>query len=131
MSPMNSPIRRMDSSRYYRDGRPPDRETVVAPSWAEVEAAIRRMDTYCFPIVMLNPTDDEDDQTILTIAGGAGRWAMAHILGDWEYEDPTSTDETEVWLWESDQGYHCLGKNVLTYVEKVLRIARKFYDTGS
>jgi hypothetical protein len=121
----------MDVSRYYRDERRPDQETVVTPTWEQVEAAVRRMDNYCFPIVMLNTTDDEDDQTILVITGGDGRWALAHIMGDWQYEDPASTDESEVQLWDSDQGYFCQGQNVLTDVEKVLRIVRKFYDTGS
>ena len=63
--------------------------------------------------------------------GGAGRWALLQIMGDWQYEDPTSNDDREVWLWESDQGYACRGKNVLTDVEKVLRIVRKFYESGS
>ena len=34
-------------------------------------------------------------------------------------------------LWDSDQGYFCKEKNVLTDVEKVLRIAKAFYDSGS
>ena len=32
---------------------------------------------------------------------------------------------------DSDQGYFCKGKNVLTDVEKVLRITKVFYETGS
>jgi hypothetical protein len=120
--------------RYHRDGRPWESERVVAPSWSDVETAIRRMDNYCFPIVMLNPErDDPEDESseIFNIIGGAGRWALFHMMGDWQYEDPTSDDDEEVRLWDSDQGYFCQGKNVLKDVEKVLRITRAFYDTAS
>jgi len=32
--------------------------------------------------------------------------------------------------WESDQGYDCKERTVATDVEKVLRIAKRFYETG-
>jgi hypothetical protein len=59
-----------------------------------------------------------------------GAWALFHIMGEWQYEDPAGGDG-EVRLWESDQGYFCRGKNVLADIEKVLRITKAFYDTGS
>ena len=121
----------MDAIRYYRDGRHWDVEQVVSPSWADVEAAVRRMDNYCFPIVLLNTTDDVEEPSQFNVCGGAGRWALFHMMGDWEYEDPTSTDESEVRLWDSDQGYFCKGKNILTDVEKALRIIKAYYETGS
>jgi hypothetical protein len=52
------------------------------------------------------------------------------MMGDWQYEDPVGGDD-EVRLWDSDQGYFCREKNVLRDVEKVLRIAKAYYDTGS
>jgi hypothetical protein len=117
-------------TRYYRDGRPWDQELVDAPTWAAVEAAIRRMDNYCFPIVELNPTDEEDSQSMFNVVGGAGRWALFNIMGRWQYADPAGSNE-EVRLQASDQGYFCAAKNVLTDIEKALRITREFYDTGS
>jgi hypothetical protein len=116
--------------RCYRDGRPSDSVDVPSPAWADVETAIRRMDNYCFPIVLLNLTPFEDDETIFNVIGGAGRWALFHMMGEWHYFDPKG-GEAAVWLWESDQGYGCKEKDVLTDVEKVLRITRRFYDTGS
>ena len=53
-----------------------------------------------------------------------------HQMGDWQYEDPNGGDD-EVRLWESDQGYFCCEKNVLTDIEKVLRRIKVFYETGS
>ncbi len=127
---MSAPIHHMTVIRYYRDGRHWDTEQITAPSWNDVETAIRRMDNYCFPIVQLNTTENEEDEDIFNVCGGAGRWALFHMLGDWQYEDPAGGDGA-VRLWDSDQGYYCEEKNVLTDVEKVLRITKAFYDTGS
>jgi hypothetical protein len=127
---MVSFIHHMTVIRYYRDGRPWDTEEVTSPAWSEVELAIRRMDNYCFPIVQLNKTEDENDQGIFNICGGDGRWALFHVMGDWQYEDPAGGEE-EVRLWESDQGYYCRRKNVLTDIGKVLRITKAFFETGS
>lgn len=127
---MPSAIHHMGVVRYYRDGRPWDSEDVLSPNWANVEGAVRRMDNYCFPIVTLHTNGDEDDDTYLNIIGGDGRWAMFHVMGEWQYEDPAGSEE-EVRLWESDQGYFCKAKNVLVDVEEVLRLAKAFYDSGS
>jgi len=127
---MSSPIHHMTVIRYYRDGRPWDSEDITEPAWPDVEAAIRRMDNYCFPIVQLNTTEYEDSGDIFNVVGGAGRWALFHMMGDWQY-DLQGGGEGEVQLWDSDQGYFCREKNILTDIEKVLRITRAFYDTGS
>ena len=52
------------------------------------------------------------------------------MMGEWQYAEPGGS-EREVRLWDSDQGYFCCEKNVLRDVEKVLRIVKKFYETGS
>src|SRR5437762_3319891 len=114
---MTSPIRCMLIVRYYRDGRHWDTERINAPAWPEVEAAIRRMDDYCFPIVQLNPTDEDWGEDVLNVIGGAGRWALFETMEKWQYEDPQGSDEP-ISLWKSDQGYSCKAKNILTDVEK-------------
>jgi hypothetical protein len=88
------------------------------------------MDNYCFPIVQLNKTEDDEDGGIFNILGGDGRWALFHDQGIWQYEDAEGGDD-QVRLWESDQGYYCRQKNVLTDIEKVLRITKAFFETGS
>src|SRR5947209_4435261 len=129
---MASPIHHMTCLRYYRDGRHWDKERVDSPTWIDVEAAVRRMENYCFPVVQLNTTDDDESESIFNIVGGAGRWALFHMMGEWQYTDPVYDGEIdEEWLWASDQGYCCETNNVLTDVEKVLRVVRKYYDTGS
>jgi hypothetical protein len=129
---MKSPILILDCTRYYRDGRHWDIERINKPSWTEVEVAVRRMENYCFPIVHLNTTLDDEEESIFNIIGGAGRWALLQMMGDWQYTDRNFKGEIkEEWLWESDQGYGCKSNNILTDIEKVLRIVRKYYDTGS
>jgi len=128
MASMNSPILLLTSIRYYRERPGWDQEDIKDPPWEEVEKAVRRMENYCFPIVELNPTEHEDCADRFMIVGGAGRWALR--TADWEYVDPAGGEE-EVRLWESDQGYFCQAKNVLTNIEEVLRITRVFYETGS
>lgn len=120
----------MDVIRYYRDGRPWDFERIEKPIWKQVEQAIRRMDNDCFPIVQLNTTEDDEADHIFNICGGSGRWALFQMMGEWEYTDPTG-GQGEVRLWESDQGYFCKEKNILTDVEKVLQITRVYFETGS
>jgi hypothetical protein len=120
----------MDVTRYL-PGREPDQETVVSPTWADVEAAVRPMENYCYPIVELSTSDNENDDAKFVIIGGAGRWALSHNYGEWQYVDATSTDDSEVRLWESDQGYFCERKNVLTDIKNVLRIIRRYFDTSS
>ena len=116
--------------RYYRDGRPWDEERIDSPSWSDVESAIRRMENYCFPIVQLNLTDSDEDESIFNIVGGDGRWALFHMMGDWQYETPGG-GEDEVRLWDSDQGYYCREKNILKDIDTVLHITKAFYETGS
>src|SRR6476659_3218705 len=100
---MAGEIHHMTATRYYRDQRPWDVEVISSPSWAAVESAIRRMDNYCFPIVQLNATEDDQSEDIFFICGGEGRWALAQMMGDWQYEE-SSGGEGDVRLWESDQG---------------------------
>lgn len=125
-----SPIHHMTVIRYYRDQRPWDTEQVLSPSWPDVETAIRRMDNHCFPIVWLNCDEEDDAEDIFNVIGGDGRWALFHMMSEWHYEDPNGGD-AEVRLWTSDQGYYCKEKNIITDVEKVLRITKQYYETGS
>lgn len=126
---MKSPIHHMSVIRYY-DDKPWDNKIVLNPAWEDVETAVRQMDNYYFPIVQLFLSEDPEAEDTFNIIGGKGRFALLHFMGYWQYEDPDG-DDTEASLWESDQGYYCKEKNILTDIEKVLRITRKFFETGS
>lgn len=127
---MNQAIKLLTAIEYFRDRRPWTAHQVVSPTWEAVEAAVRRMDNFCFPIVQLHCTEFHDDEDMFNIIGGGDQYAMFHMMGEWQYVDESRGDGA-VHLWESDQGYDCKERNVVTDVEKVLRIAKRFYDTGS
>lgn len=123
----------MTVARYDDKGQSLEPARVIEPAWSDVEAAIRRMDNYCFPFICLNTDalDPEDEGLdLFWVVGGAGRWALLQASGEWQYQDSSAGNE-EVRLWESDQGYFCKQKNILADLEKVLRITRAYYDTGS
>jgi hypothetical protein len=126
---VTSPVRQLTAIRYHRD-RPWDAESTANPRWDEVVAAIRRMDDHFYPIVQLNCGEHDDDETIFNVIGGNGRFALFHMMGDWQYSDANGSDE-EVRLWTSDQGYFCAQRNILTDMDKVLRIVKVYYETGS
>jgi hypothetical protein len=127
---MDQPIKLLTEIEYFRDQRPWAEHQIASPAWHDVESAVRRMENFCFPFVQLHRTEFDDADDTLYIIGGDGRYAMSHMMGEWQYVDETRGD-APVHLWESDQGYECLERNIATDVEKVLRIAKRFYETGS
>jgi hypothetical protein len=126
---VTSPVRQLIAIHYHRD-RHWDAEYTAAPDWDDVAAAFRRMDDHFYPIVQLSCAERADDETMFNVIGGDGRFALFHQMGDWQYSDPAGSDD-EVRLWTSDQGYFCAQRNVLTDIDKVLRIAKTHYESGS
>lgn len=99
------------------------------PDWADVEAAIQRMDNHAYPVVALSCTGYEDDEDALHLVGGPNRFALFQACGPWQYEDPTGRDD-EVRLWTSDQGYVCRERNLCS-MESALAHAKTYMETGS
>ena len=134
--PMNSPVKLLTVVQYYKDHKPWVAHPVKNPLWSAVDEAIRRMDNFCFPIILLSCAQYEDaegafeDEDAFNVIGGAGRFALFQMTGPWRYDD-SSGRMGEVRLWDSDQGYFCQEGNILVDIEKVLRIAKRFYETGS
>lgn len=126
---MSSPIKLLTAIEYFRDQRPWAAHQTAHPTWHDVEAVIRRMDNFCYPIVQLHCTEFDDDEDMFNIIGGQGRYAMFHMTGEWQYVDERRGGDP-VHLWESDQGYDCKERNIFSDVEKVLRLTKRIYDTG-
>jgi hypothetical protein len=124
-------IEKLDAYRYRRrdDGSPEalPSEIIARPSWAQVQAAIRRMDNFCYPIVTI--ATDAEEQHALIIVGGPRRFAVADLTGTWQYERPEGGHQ-EVRLWASDQGYYCRERNIIRSRRSVLDLARAFFETG-
>lgn len=127
---MLTPVRLLTALRYTPDGRSEAPLTVASPSWDAVVDAITRMDGYCYPVVQLSCTGEEEDEASLNVVGGDSRFALFEFCPGWQYSDSSGGD-APVHVWRSDQGYLCAERNVLTDLEKVLRIVRAYYGTGS
>jgi hypothetical protein len=66
----------------------------------------------------------------LEIIGGGGKYALGEVGDGWVYYDPNGADE-EVEVQTSGAGHRCAGYYVCTDRERVLRIARRFFESGS
>jgi hypothetical protein len=75
--------------------------------------------------------DSQQEEPALDILGGNGRFVLWELGGDWQFFDPSATGGNELPVWNSDQGYRAPPCNICRDVERVIRIARRFFDTRS
>jgi hypothetical protein len=129
-------VRSLVAVRYYRDRDGWDSLLTRGPTWQDVARAVTRMEDWCWPIVILScraeGTADEiwEDEHALHLVGGAGRFALFQMMGEWRYLDPDGST-AEARLWQSDQGYSCADREVLTDLDAALRLARGYFESGS
>ena len=114
---------------HSAEGVPLAGELVDAPSWEQVECGIRGLDGHTHPLVRLWAGQPRDGPG-LEIIGGCGKYALREVGDGWVYYDPNGADE-EVEVQTSGAGHRCAGYYVCTDVERVLRIARRFFESGS
>jgi hypothetical protein len=105
-----------------------------SPNWKQVSDAIQAMDDRAYPIVQLSWANVEscfEDESSFNIIGGvASGFALFEYNPGWTFEDPEGSDE-DVRLWQSDQGYYCKRKNIITEIDAVLKLAHVYFETGS
>jgi hypothetical protein len=114
---------------HSAEGVPLAGEPVDAPSWEQVERSIRGLDGHTQPLVRLWAGQPRKAPG-LEIIGGGGKYALREVGGGWVYYDPNGADE-EVEVQTSGAGHRCAGYYVCTDMERVLRIARRFFESGS
>ena len=123
---MHTPAGRASSGEH-------EPEVLPDPSWADIEAAIRRLDRDEYPYVWLHLTNpiDEDGPRGLNVMGGRGEYAMS-ISSPGRlvyYHDPKRGDEV-IRIWESDQGSALPEASLCNDTERVIAVARHFADTA-
>ncbi len=89
---MTRPTRLLTAIEYSSAGDA--LEATADPQWPAVEEAIRRRDAFCFPIVPLQLTPDDDDDQSSNVIGGNGRGARLPFIGVWQYVDPVGSEAT-------------------------------------
>ena|SRR5581483_3160653 len=118
---------------YEKDGWTWKSVEKYNPSWAEIEASIRRLDQFCFPFVWLKLADD-DEEGFLNVVGGNGIYAIEGYTeeeGQRRYwnENHSTTRIIKVWL--SDQGFETEELYVCYDIDIVLKVARYFAEHGA
>ena len=102
--------------------------TLENPSWDDVENAVQRLDQTHYTAVELHRSGDEPEQ-VFCVIGGAGQWYLVDSKLRWEFDDPNGGEEF-VMIWV-DKDMECKRRHLLTDQEEVLRITKRFYETGS
>jgi hypothetical protein len=109
-----------------------------APSWADIEAAVRQLDRHRFPFLFLWPSADEaehelsGDYDAFEVMGGHGSWWLAGTFGGYFQRrlDYPERGEQEVAVWTSDQGFADAERHICRDIEAVLRAVRYYADHG-
>jgi hypothetical protein len=119
---------------YNPDGSAWRSSETVNAAWAQIETAIRRLDKVEHPWISLalqeNAWDDPDADRIDVIGGKGDYWIGVVKHGrQLRYYDATQGEEL-VPVWTSDQGFTTEAKYVCHDVERVLKAAKCFCETG-
>jgi uncharacterized protein (TIGR02996 family) len=124
-------VKRLHVTTYPSAGGPWRSEEVKAPSWAEVETALRRLDRCLHPFIWLLLEEDEDGRRF-DVIGGEGAYVMAGDFGEGErrYHNPAGGDG-HVDVWTSDQGYSAPEAEVCRDLATVIRAAKYVYYFGT
>jgi Immunity protein Imm1 len=128
----------LDVVEYADDGVRNRTTKTASPTWAQIEAAIRRLDRFHFPFLFLWPTEDarkhyvDGDCEVFEVMGGEGVYWIAGSLDGYfqrRFLNPEGGDE-DVVVWTSDQGFGAADRHICRDVEVVLRAARYYAEHG-
>jgi hypothetical protein len=120
----------LETMPYSPAGLPLGGGVFPNPTWEQVETSIRTQDRITHPLTRLR-LDPDQEEPALDILGGNGRFVLMELGGKWQYYDPSAAGDEELPVWTSDQGYQALPCDICFDIERVVRIARRFFDTGS
>jgi hypothetical protein len=111
-------------------------ESYAFPTWAEVEAAIRRLDANEFAgvdFVLDDVSPAEEEPPSLHITGGQGQYIISYSDGSRVpryYMDPGKAGEELIGVIRRDQGVWVRPNLVCLDLELVVAIARYTAETG-
>jgi hypothetical protein len=119
---------------YSPDGSTWRTEEKVHPHWRDIEAAIRRLDQYCYPFIWLYRADhlEENDPYDFDVIGGNDLYALDGIAKgkSFTYVRPDGGAEL-IRVWRSDQGFETAARYVCQDIDTVLQATKYFCDYGT
>jgi hypothetical protein len=128
----------LETWSYLPDGKPLRRENVMHPSWAQIEASIRRLDRRTHPILILWPSeaghafDEFCDR--FEVSGGDELYWMAGSHDGYlqrRFLDPHGGDrDVEIYGPLIEQGFGDRERHICRDLEVVLRAARYYAERG-
>src|SRR4051794_901627 len=80
-------VKMLESVVYASDGWSHHSEKTTDPSWAQIESAIRRLNRFHYPAILLWPTEDEAAHAVdgehecFEVMGGEGVYWLAGSIG--------------------------------------------------
>jgi hypothetical protein len=113
------------------------REITAAPTWPQIEAAVRRLDRAEYPFlhVLLPRPERESDLWVLNVIGGRGEWGLSGNDGRWHerwrFRDPARPcGPGRIDIWVTDQGASFEEAYLCNDLAVVLRVCRHFAESG-
>jgi hypothetical protein len=119
----------LETCPHGSQGEPLAVEFVHDAAWGQIEQAVRALDGHSHPLVRLWAGEPEQAPG-LEVIGGNGKYVLREVEDGWVYYDSGKGDE-EVKVQTSGEGYRCPAYYVCTDLEQVLRVARRFCETGT
>ncbi len=128
----------------YSDGYHWEEREVHAPTWEQIEEAVRNLDKHYCPFVILRLQEHVTDYDRLEIMGGQGAyrpqwdpsgepafWVAGSFKGYQQRRllNPNGGNQ-EIAVWTSDQGFADEDRFVCRDLRVVLQVARYFAEVG-
>jgi hypothetical protein len=112
-----------------REGESIEVKQIRDPSWRQLEQSIRTLDQDSHPSLRIWAGEVEQAPA-LDILGGNGKYVLRELGDGWVYYDPSQGEE-EIEVCTGLPGHRAPAFYVCTDLNRVLQIARHYFETGT
>jgi hypothetical protein len=121
-------IKKLTYSVYNDEGTEHKDYIVKNPTWNEIENIIRKLDRFHNPLIILDLTDNEDENMMM-ITGGNELYHISVQVNSifWVLFFENKSSEIKQ-VWESDQGFECEDFYLIEDLKDILKIAKYYFE---
>ncbi len=119
----------VEIARSRQEGEPIEFQQIRNPSWPQIEQSIRDLDQNSHPSLRIWAGEVEQAPA-LDILGGNGKYVLRELGDGWIYYDPSQSEE-EIEVCTGLPGHRAPAFYVCTDLDRVLEIARHYFETGT